>query len=82
MEVSSAAAFKHINDFVNPQATFVDSSGEEEVWFLKGLNQRAATLGRTIIELPDNAGQNLMWITLLDSSSLSGGSFPRIKNPH
>lgn len=71
MEVSSAAAFKHINDFVNPQATFVDSSGEEEVWFLKGLKHRAAILGRTIIELPDNADQNLMWITLLDSSSLS-----------
>ncbi|KUJ16182.1 uncharacterized protein LY89DRAFT_617231 [Mollisia scopiformis] len=71
MEVSSAAAFKHINDFVNPQATFVDSSGDEETWFSKGLKQRAGSLGRTVIELPENAEQNLMWITLLDSSSLS-----------
>lgn len=74
MEVSSAAAFKHINDFVHPQATFIDTSGEEETWFLRGVKQRATTLGRTIIELPENAEQNLMWITLLDSSSLGGKS--------
>lgn len=74
MEVSSAAAFKHINDFVHPQATFIDTSGEEEVWFLRGVKQRATTLGRTIIELPENSEQNLMWITMLDSSSLGGKS--------
>lgn len=44
MEVSSAAAFKHINDFVHPQATFVDASSVEEVWFLKGVKERASTL--------------------------------------
>ncbi|KAE8442567.1 hypothetical protein EG329_003054 [Mollisiaceae sp. DMI_Dod_QoI] len=71
MEVSSAAAFKHINDFVHPQATFIDASGEEEIWFLKGLKERASNLGRTVIELPESSEQNLMWITLLDSSSLS-----------
>ncbi len=72
MEVSSAAAFNHINTFVHPQATFVDASGEEEVWFSNGLKQRAVTLGRTVIGLPENAEQTLMWITLLDSTSLSG----------
>ncbi len=72
MEVSSAAGFKHINDFVDPRATFIDGSGEEEIWFLQGVMQRARSLDKTVIELPENAEQNLMWITLLDSSSLSG----------
>lgn len=72
MEVSSFAGFNHINTFVHPQATFIDGSGEEESFFSKGLKTRAASLGRTVIELPDNAEQYLMWVTLLDSASLSG----------
>ena len=74
MEVSSSAGFNHINTFIHPQATFIDGSGEEELWFLKGLKERAVTLERTVIELPDSAERNLMWITLLDGSSLSGMS--------
>lgn len=72
MEVSISAGFNHINTFVHPQATLIDGSGEEELFFLKGLRNRASTLGRTVIELPDNAEQFLMWVTLLDSASLSG----------
>lgn len=75
MEVSSGSAFNHINTFVHPQATFVDVSGEEEAWFLKGVEEKAVTLGRTVIELPENSEQNLMWITLLDSIALSGMFF-------
>ncbi|TVY44322.1 hypothetical protein LSUB1_G001294 [Lachnellula subtilissima] len=71
MEVSTFAGFNHINTFVHPQATFIDGSGEEEPFFLKGLKSRAASLQRTVIELPDNAEQYLMWVTLLDSASLS-----------
>ncbi|TVY42731.1 hypothetical protein LOCC1_G004104 [Lachnellula occidentalis] len=71
MEVSTFAGFNHINTFVHPQATFIDGSGEEEPFFLKGLKARAASLQRTVIELPDNAEQYLMWVTLLDSASLS-----------
>ncbi len=72
MEISSSAAFNHINTFVHPQATIVDASGGEELWFLKGLKERAIELGRTVIDLPEDAEHNLMWITLLDSSSLKG----------
>jgi hypothetical protein len=71
MEVAVSAAFNHINTFVHPQATFVDDSGEEEIWFLKGIKDRAGAAGRTVIDLPENAEQNLMWITMLDSVSLS-----------
>ncbi|KAG0652963.1 hypothetical protein D0Z07_0477 [Hyphodiscus hymeniophilus] len=70
MEVSCSAGFNHINTFVHPQATFIDASGQEELFFIRGLKDRANNLGRTIIELPENAEQTLMWTTLLDSSSL------------
>lgn len=66
---------------IQPYQQFCPSSGdhnrrigEEELWFLDGLSDRAATLGRTVIQLPENAERNLMWITLLDSASLSGRS--------
>lgn len=72
MEVSSAAAFGHINTFIHPQATLIDGSGEEDVWFTRGLQDRAITLGRTVIELPDNAEKSLMYLYQLDSASLSG----------
>lgn len=75
MEVSCSAGFGHINTYVDPQATFVDGSSEE-LFFLKGLKSRASSLGKTVIELPDDAEQNLMWVTLLDSTSLSGECNP------
>lgn len=71
MEVSVSAGFNHINHFVNPQATLIDASGEEEPWFSQGIKERAAVLGRTVIELPRNSEQNMMWLTLLNSASLS-----------
>jgi len=72
MQVSVSAGFNHINTFVHPQATLIDSSGEEEVFFTKGLIARAKALGKTVIELPENADQGMMWLTMLDSASLSG----------
>jgi len=72
MEVSSSAALNHINSYVHPQATFIDGSGEEELFFLRGVKDRAVRIGLTIVELPENAEKSLMWITLLDSASLKG----------
>lgn len=72
MEVSCSAAYNHINTYVHPQATILDGSGLEEAYFLSGLKKRASTLGNTLIDLPENAEQSLMWITLLDSASLAG----------
>jgi hypothetical protein len=72
MEVSSSAALNHINSYVHPQATFIDGSGEEELFFLRGVKDRAVRIGLTIIELPENAEKSLMWITLLNSASLKG----------
>jgi hypothetical protein len=72
MQVSSSAGFSHINTYIHPQATFIDVSGQEENFFLKGIKESASNLERTIIELPENAERDLMWTTMLDSASLSG----------
>jgi hypothetical protein len=72
MEVVTSAAFNHINTFVHPQATVIDGSGDEEAFMFKGLKARALALGRTLIELPKDSEQKLMWLTRLDSKSLSG----------
>lgn len=74
MEVSSAAALGHINNYMHPQAVIVDNSGTEEEYFLIGIKDRSIELGRTLIELPDNAEQSLMWLLRLDSFSLNGKS--------
>ena len=76
MTVSASAGFSHIDTFIHPQATVIDGSGEEDDFFMKGLKSRATILGRTVIELPDNAEQSMMWFTMLDSASLSGKRRP------
>ncbi|KAI0999763.1 hypothetical protein K3495_g8433 [Podosphaera aphanis] len=70
MQVSVSAAFKHINTLMNPQATLIDASETEELWFLEGIRSQALDLSRTVIEIPKDAEENMRWITVLDSSSL------------
>lgn len=70
MEVSSSAALGHIDNYMHPQAVIIDNSGIEDEFFLKAFRERASLLGKTLIELPDDAEQSLRWITRLDSSSL------------
>ncbi|QSZ34348.1 hypothetical protein DSL72_005939 [Monilinia vaccinii-corymbosi] len=71
METSCSAALNHINAFAHPQAVIIDASKDEDQFFISALRTRAGSLGRTLIELPKNVEQNLMWITQLDSASLS-----------
>ncbi len=54
MEVSAAAALGHINTFMHPQAVIVDNSGQEDPYFISAMRERAALLGKTLIELPPN----------------------------
>jgi hypothetical protein len=71
MEVSCAAGLGHINTFMRPKAVIIDGSGIEDKFFLNGFRDRASTLGKTLIELPENAEQGLRWLTRLDYTSLS-----------
>lgn len=72
MEVSCSAGLNHINTFVHPQAVIVDGSEDENDFLISGFRTRANALDRTLIELPPNVEQNLMWIVQLDSAALSG----------
>ncbi|KAM3078371.1 hypothetical protein ACMFMG_006256 [Clarireedia jacksonii] len=74
MEVSCSAGLKHINDFVHPQAVIIDGSDDEEDFLISGFRSRTNKLQRTLIELPADVEQNLMWITQLDSAALSAWS--------
>ncbi|PQE26271.1 glycosyltransferase 2 protein [Rutstroemia sp. NJR-2017a BBW] len=71
MEVSCSAGLKHINNFVHPQAVIIDGSGDEDDFLISGFRSRTNVLQRTLIELPADVEQNLMWITQLDSAALS-----------
>ena len=72
MGVSCAAGLNHINSFLHPRAVLIDGSGEEDIFFTKGMKGKADSLGRTLIELPEDAQVNIMWISQLDSSALEG----------
>ncbi|KAG4030578.1 hypothetical protein MFRU_011g00370 [Monilinia fructicola] len=71
MEVSCSAGLNHINTFVHPQAVIIDGSKDEDDFLISAFRTRANSLDRTLIELPENTEQNLMWIVQLDSASLS-----------
>lgn len=72
MEVSVAASLGHLLNYVRPQITITDHADREDRFFTKSVRSKAVQLGKSIIELPMDASENLMWLTRLDSSSLAG----------
>ena len=72
LQVSVQGAMYHMNEYVHPQAVIIDASGREERIFTEALREKLQDLGRTIIELPENAAESLMWLTRLDHGSLRG----------
>ncbi|KAL8871106.1 MAG: hypothetical protein Q9174_002994 [Haloplaca sp. 1 TL-2023] len=71
MEVSVAASLGHIHTFMHPQVIITDDPSREDAFFTRAARSKAMELGRSLIELPTNAAADLMWITRLDSASLS-----------
>jgi hypothetical protein len=57
---------------MHPQAVFVDGTTTEEEYFLDATRSDANAIHGPMIELPENAGQRLSWLTKLDSASLTG----------
>lgn len=66
------ASMEHIHTFVHPQVIIIDSPSREDPFFVTTLRSKAMDIGKTIIELPSDAAENMMWITRLDSGSLAG----------
>lgn len=72
MEVSVEASMEHIHTFVHPQVIIIDSPGREDTFFVTTLRSKAMDIGKSIMELPSEATENMMWMTRLDSGSLAG----------
>lgn len=71
MEVSVSAALGYIQTFMHPQVIIIDDASREDGFFTKAIRAKAMEIGRSVIELPKDASENLMWITRLDSGSLA-----------
>lgn len=72
MEVSVSAALGHIETFMHPQVLITDDSSRDDGFFTKAIRAKAAELGKSVIELPKDATEKMMWIARLDSGSLAG----------
>lgn len=70
MGVSISAALGHINNYMHPQAIIVDTKHEEH-FFLDSISAKSSALQRTLICLPPRTDQSMLWLTRLDSASLS-----------
>jgi hypothetical protein len=76
MEASVAAALGHLHSFMHPQVFLIDNAASEEVWFIRQVRGTAYDTGKSVIELPANAAQRVMWITRLGYESLKGTQIP------
>jgi hypothetical protein len=72
MESSVAACMGDFQAFMHPQVVITDDPDEEEAFFVKGMRLASHHLKKTLIQLPPDAVQSLMWITRLDVGSLKG----------
>ena len=72
MGVSVGAGIGHIHTYVEPQVIITDHASREDGFFIKAVRSKALGIGKSLIELPSDATQNLMWLTRLDSGSLAG----------
>lgn len=72
MEVSVSAALGHIETFMHPQVVITDDQSREDAFFTRAIRAKASELGKSVIELPKDAAEKMMWIARLDSGSLAG----------
>jgi hypothetical protein len=77
-ELSTLAAFKQINEFVNPQAIVVDGGKQEESFFTTVMRQRAEDYAKTLIAIPEKRYDDFLWMTRLDADSLENWFKPTI----
>ncbi|KAK5692956.1 hypothetical protein LTR97_010432 [Elasticomyces elasticus] len=77
-EVAVSGAMKHINDFMHPQAMIMDDSALEDAFLVRAMRNKGAEMGRALIEVPAGRYDEFLWMTRLDSGSLSNWFKPTI----
>ncbi|KAM0715986.1 hypothetical protein Q7P37_008500 [Cladosporium fusiforme] len=78
LEGSVAGAMRHINEYMHPQAIITDDSAVEDEPFTRAMRSKGRQYGRPIIEIPAGAYEDFLWMTRLDSGSLSSWFKPQI----
>lgn len=74
LKIAIRIGLRHLHDFIHPQATLFSMDHEEE-WFVEAARKTTRQFQMQTIELPENAANDLRWITKLDSGSI-GGIYP------
>ena len=77
-EVSVSGAMRHINEFMHPQAIITDDSLVEDAPFTRAMRAKGKEYHHPIIEIPDGAYEDFLWMTRLDAGSLSCWHRPQI----
>lgn len=71
LKIAIRTGLRHLRDFIHPQAVLLSVDYEEE-WFIGIARKTTQQLQMKTIELPENAANDLRWITRLDSGSVGG----------
>jgi hypothetical protein len=71
-------AMSHISSFLHPQATFMDDSLSEDLFFVKGMRSKTTSLDIPLIEVPKDRTEDFMWVTRLDAGSLKHWHAPTV----
>ena len=69
-------ALSHITIFMHPHIYISEDPTLEEAPFAIEYRAKAVKEKKTLIELPQDASERLMWMTRLDTGSLSGKNNP------
>lgn len=72
MEMSVSAGLKHIQTYIEPRVIITGHVSREDGFFIRAVRAKALDIGISLIELPLDATENLMWLARLDSGSLAG----------
>lgn len=78
LEAAVAGAMKHINDYMRPRAIIVDHHSAEDASFIRAMTRKSKDLWHPMIEIPANRHEEFLWISQLDSGSLSNWFTPSI----
>lgn len=71
LKIAIRTGFRHLHNFIHPQMVLLSVDHEEE-WFIEIAQKITKQLQMQTIELPENAANDLRWITRLDSGSVGG----------
>lgn len=78
LQFSVAGAMRHINEFMHPQAIITDDSSVEDEPFTRAVRAKGKEYRHPVIEIPEGAYEDFLWLTRLDSGSLANWHKPQI----